>query len=217
MPHLKLFRKDRGNEVCHLTLAPDLGDTLNSPRSPDPVNSGNYNSNSSRYDTTIHPVTLQPDTDPGMLEYSFTSAGVLTCPTTNFLFHNDYITGLGCTTTTAGNWCWRWLTIKRVSPCSPRSSLPILSLPSTLNSRPTEHTSLSLSLYLSLFPRALALRAYASLRRYHHSTCARFSLPSPRPCAGGGARSHFRFGCFACRSLSGVLTHDPAPPRCSTP
>ena len=46
VPHLKLFRKDPGNEVCHLTLAPDLGNPLNSPRSPDPVNSGNYYSNS---------------------------------------------------------------------------------------------------------------------------------------------------------------------------
>ena len=36
VPHLKLFRKDPGNEVCHLTLATSLGrEYLNSPRSPD--------------------------------------------------------------------------------------------------------------------------------------------------------------------------------------
>ena len=71
VPHLKLFRKDPGNEVCHLTLATSLGrEYLNSPRSPDQVNSGNYNSNSTRYTTTIHPVTLQPDTDSRALKYS---------------------------------------------------------------------------------------------------------------------------------------------------
>ena len=79
------YSENPGNTVCQLTPATRLGrEYLNSPRTADPVNSGNCNSNSTRYNTTLYSVTLQPDTDPRALEYLLTRADVLH-PITHFL------------------------------------------------------------------------------------------------------------------------------------
>ena len=76
--HLQLSKINPDNEVCQLTPATGLEwEYLTSPRSPVPANAENYNSNSTRDNTTLYPVTFQPNTGPRTPEYSLPRAGVL--------------------------------------------------------------------------------------------------------------------------------------------